>query len=128
MQARPAFARPTFDFMAPAGLLLCALAVLLGGPATDSATAQRLPTLEEAVTAKRDVWGEAAMAQPNGASYEFFKDIIPPPRYVHADFRYYPIVLSAPNATNKARLISDGSGVNLHGGSRSWNDVGTAVR
>src|SRR5205823_11396325 len=92
-----------------------------------SVYAAQLPTLEEAVAAKRDVWGEAAIAQPNGASYEFFKNIIPPPRYVHADFRYYPIVLSAPNESIKARLISDGSGVNLHGGSRSWNDVGTSV-
>ena len=79
------------------------------------------------MAAKRDVWGEAAMTQPNGASYEFFKDLIPPPRYVNADFHYYPIVLSGPNATNKARLISNGSGINLPGGSRSWNDLGTAV-
>jgi hypothetical protein len=103
--------------------LLLALVLLL--PA--SARSGQLPGLEQAVAAKHDVWGEAAMAEPNGPSYEFFKDILPPPRYVHADFRYYPIVLSVPNATIKARLISDGSGVNLHGGSRSWNDVGTAV-
>lgn len=64
------------------------------------------------------------MAQPNGASYEFFAPLLPPPRYVNADFRYYPIVLSAPNATVKARLISNGSGVNLRGGARSWNDIG----
>src|SRR5262249_33803957 len=51
----------------------------------------------------------------------------PPPRYVNADFRFYPIVLSAPNATVKARLISNGSGINLRGGTRSWNEVGTAV-
>lgn len=77
---------------------------------------------------KRDLWGEAAMAQPNGASYEFFAKLLPPPRYVNADFRYYPIVLSAPNAKVKARLISNGSGVNLSGGSRSWNEVGTPVK
>ena len=67
------------------------------------------------------------MAQPNGASYEFFAPLLPPPRYVNADFRYYPIVLSAPNAQVKARLISNGSGVNLRGGSRSWNLNGTPV-
>ncbi len=83
-----------------------------------------LPNLEEALAARTDVYGEAAMAQPNGASYEFFAPLIPPPRYVHADFRYYPIVLSAPNATVKARLISNGSGVNLAGGSRSWHENG----
>ena len=67
------------------------------------------------------------MRQPNGASYEFFEKLLPPPRYVHADFRYYPIVLSAPNAKTKARLISNGSGINLNGGSRSWHDIGTPV-
>jgi hypothetical protein len=84
-------------------------------------------TLDAALRASRDLWGEAAMRQPNGPSYEFFKDLLPPPRYVNADFRYYPIVLSAPNAKQKARLISNGSGINLKGGSRSWRDIGTPV-
>ena len=84
-----------------------------------------LPTLSEAVNAKKDLWGEASMGQPNGASYEFFRDLLPPPRYVHADYRYYPIVLSAPQSLSKASLISNGSGINLRGGSRSWNDNGT---
>src|SRR6476646_3091079 len=83
-----------------------------------------IPSLDEALTARRDVWGEAAMAQPNGPSYEFFAPLLPPPRYVNADFRYYPIVLSAPNAQVKARFISNGSAVNLRGGVRSWNDNG----
>jgi hypothetical protein len=68
------------------------------------------------------------MRQPNGASYEFFAPLLPPLRYVNADFRYYPIVLSAPNAKVKARLISNGSGLNLRGGARSWNDNGISVR
>jgi hypothetical protein len=82
-------------------------------------------TFSNAITSKRDAWGEAAMAQPNGPSYEFFEALLPQPRYVNSDFRFYPIVLSAPKATVKARLISDGSGVNLRGGTRSWNDIGT---
>lgn len=86
-----------------------------------------VPSFDEAMKSGRDLWGEGAMAQPNGASYEFFEKLLPPPRYVNADFRYYPIVLSAPNAKVKARLISNGSGVNLSGGSRSWNEVGTPV-
>jgi hypothetical protein len=36
------------------------------------------------------------MAQPNGPSYEFFAPLLPPPRYVHADFRHYPIILCPP--------------------------------
>ena len=91
-------------------------------------TPPALPSLETALASKLDLWGEAAMALPNGASYEFFAPLLPPPRYVNADFRSYPIVLSAPNAAVKARLISDGSGVNLRGGARSWNDPGVPFR
>src|SRR6185295_4877272 len=87
-----------------------------------------LPSLADAMSSPRDVYGEAAMRQPNGPSYEFFASLLPPPRYVNADFLYYPIVLSAPNANVKARLISNGSGVNLSGGSRSWKEIGTPVR
>jgi len=89
--------------------------------------AESPPSLADVVASGRDVWGETAMRQPNGASYEFFEPLLPPPRYVHADFRYYPLVLSAPFAKTKARLISNGSGVNLRGGSRSWKEVGTPV-
>jgi hypothetical protein len=87
-----------------------------------------LPSLDEAMASRTDLWGELAMQQTNGASYEFFAPILPPLRYVNADFRYYPIVLSAPNAKIKARLIANGSGLNLRGGSRAWNDNGTPVR
>ena len=85
------------------------------------------PTLQDALASGPDFYGEAAMRQPNGPSYEFFAPVIPPPRYVNADFHFYPIVLSAPRAKTKARLISDGSGVNLRGGTRSWNDNGLPV-
>src|SRR3954469_2154058 len=87
--------------------------------------AAELPTLEQAITSKLDLWGEAAMRETNGASYKFFEKLLPPPRYVNADFRYYPIVLSAPSAKVKARLISNGSGINLRGGANSWYDAGT---
>jgi len=86
-----------------------------------------LPNLDQALASKDDVWGDTAMAQPNGANYEFFEPLLPPLRYVNADFHYYPIVLSAPNAKVKARLISNGSGVNLRGGARCWRDVGVPI-
>lgn len=92
-----------------------------------SSTAEPLASFDQAVTSSHDEWGVAAMHQANGATYEFFKDLLPPPRYVNADFRFYPIVLSAPHAKIKGRLISNGSGVNLRGGSRSWIDPGTPV-
>lgn len=102
-------------------------AALLSGWLWASALGQELPTLGEVVASRKDAWGEAAMAEPNGASYEFFRDLLPPPRYVNADFRYYPLVLSPPRSRVKTRLISNGSGVNLRGGTRSWKDVGTPV-
>src|SRR5947208_433330 len=79
----------------------------------------KLATFEEAMASKQDLWGLAAMNQPNGASYEFFEKLLPPLRYVNAAFHYYPIPLSAPNAPVKARLISNGSGLNLRGATRS---------
>src|SRR2546422_374509 len=102
-------------------LVLCSAAF----PAT--AQSRNIPSLDQVLESKLDLWGEAAMREPNGASYEFFEKLLPPPRYVNADFHYYPIVLSAPNAKVKARLISNGSGINLRGGARSWNDAGTPV-
>src|SRR5262245_60389010 len=107
-------------------LSLCLLGWLGDAPAAGPPPGA-IPPLAEVVAAKRDVWGELAMRQPNGASYEFFEPLLPPPRYVNADFRYYPLVLSAPGAAVKARLVSNGSGVNLRGGARSWKDVGTPV-
>src|SRR5687767_11654820 len=110
--------------------LLIALAILFATPTSGlfgDEPSNRLPALPEVVSAKRDLWGELAMQQPNGASYEFFEPLLPPPRYVHADFRYYPLVLSAPQAKTKARLTSNGSGINLRGGSRSWKELGTPV-
>ncbi len=89
--------------------------------------AQAAVPFQEIIASKRDVWGEEAIAQPNGPSYDFFEALLPPPRYVNADFRYYPIVLSAPNARVKARLISNGSGLNLRAGDRSWKEAGTPV-
>jgi hypothetical protein len=106
--------------------LICFLvAALSAAAAPRDARPVFTPTLQEAVLASKDVWGETAMAQTNGASYEFFEKVLPPPRYVNADFRYYPIVLSAPNTHSKARLISNGMGVNLRAGTGQWNDNGT---
>lgn len=68
--------------------------------------------VRDVLAARTDIWGEIAMRQPNGASYEFFRDLLPPLRYVDPDFRHYPILLSAPEAQAKGRLLSNGSAVN----------------
>jgi hypothetical protein len=105
-------------------IFLAMQAALVGAGALGAGSAV---SFEQAMGSKLDLWGEEAMRQPNGASYEFFEKLLPPPRYVNADFRFYPILLSGPRTTLKARLISNGSGINVRGGTLSWNDPGTAV-
>jgi hypothetical protein len=83
--------------------------------------------LEVALTARDDLWGAAARAQPNGPSYDFFCRLLPPLRYVNAAFEYYPVVLSAPNAGVKARLLSNGSGLNALANLSTWKEQGVPV-
>jgi hypothetical protein len=78
--------------------------------------------------AREDVWGEAAIRTPGGPSYEFFRDLLPPLRYVNTAFKHYPIVLSAPLAPIKARWVSNGSGINLRADKPPmWKETGTPV-
>ncbi|MHB1459206.1 MAG: hypothetical protein ACYC0V_20040 [Armatimonadota bacterium] len=86
-------------------------------------------SLEKAIAARLDIYGEAAMRQPNGASYEFFADLIPPIRYtVNPEFKYYPIVLGLAGGEHKARLVSNGSAVNARANEPViWLDVGTPI-
>ncbi|MDB6122636.1 MAG: hypothetical protein JWQ71_1629 [Pedosphaera sp.] len=92
-----------------------------------AASTNSLPTLDEALWSKKDAWGLAAMRQPNGPSYEFFRDLLPPLRYVNAMFHHYPIVLSAPGSLKKARLVSNGSAVNPRAGLKTWRESGFPV-
>jgi hypothetical protein len=102
-----------------------------GEPAANSAATRpvdKLATVQEMIDALTDVWGDAAMRQPNGASYEFFKDLLPPLRWVNTDFRHYPIVLSAPRAPQKTRLVSNGSAVNAKANMPPmWHEQGVPV-
>jgi hypothetical protein len=87
-----------------------------------------LPTPREMADAREDVWAEAAIRAPGGPSYEFFRDLLPPLRYVNTQFKHYPIVLSAPLAPVKARWISNGSGINLRADKPPmWKEAGTPV-
>jgi hypothetical protein len=67
---------------------------------------------QEMMATRTDVWAEAAIRQPGGPSYEFFRDLLPPLRWANTEFRHYPIVLSAPGAAVKARYVSNGSAIN----------------
>jgi hypothetical protein len=90
--------------------------------------AKRLPSVQEMAASQEDVWGEAALRQPGGPSYEFFKDLLPPLRYVNTAFRHYPIVLSAPWARIKARWVSNGSAINARANQKPmWYEVGFPV-
>ncbi len=72
----------------------------------------KVPTLDEVIMSQTDLWGDLAMKQKNGPSYEFFEKLLPPLRYVNAAFHEYPVVLSAPCNLQKARFVSNGSAVN----------------
>src|SRR4029078_4088393 len=79
--------------------------------------------------ARTDVWGDAAMRQQDGASYEFFRDLLPPLRWVNTEFRHYPIVLSGPRAPQKVRLLSNGSAINaLANKPPMWKEQGVPVK
>jgi hypothetical protein len=83
-------------------------------------------TPEQAIAAKTDLYGEAALGRPQGPTYDYFASLLPPLRYVDADFRCYPIVLCAPNSPVKGRLVSDGSAINALARQPVWqNEMGT---
>src|SRR5438876_1123758 len=97
-------------------------------PGADPGMAPQLPTPAEMAAARTDVWGDAAARQADGPSYEFFKDLLPPLRYVNTDFRHYPIVLGAPAAPVKARWVSNGSAVNARADKKPmWREAGFPV-
>jgi hypothetical protein len=86
------------------------------------------PGIKEILASRRDLWGEEAMRRPEGPTYEFFADLLPPLRYVNAEFRHYPLVLSAPGSAVKARLVSNGSALNARANLEgSWDEVGFPV-
>src|SRR4051812_1993851 len=107
-------------------LSLAALAAVVAAGAAQPPKA--LPTPRQMADSREDVWGEAAIRAPCGPSYEFFRDLLPPLRYVNTAFKHYPIVLSAPLAPVNARWVSNGSGVNLRGDKAPmWKEPGTPV-
>src|SRR3954468_24057175 len=86
-----------------------AIPLLLLAALLSSARAQ---TLDEVVKSEIDLWGEAALKQLGGPTYEYFAKLLPPLRYVDANFKQYPITLSAPSNPTKARFVSNGSAIN----------------
>ncbi len=113
----------------PALVMLAAIAIFASAQtkADDTKPTDGSTTIDEIIDAKTDILGDAALRQPDGPSYEFFAEAMPPLRYVNAAFRHYPIVLAAPRNECKARLVSNGSAINAKGGGNAWSDVGFPV-
>ena len=61
---------------------LAIVAPLLFIAAVAAATVADAQTVDEVLTSKVDLWGEAALKQPDGPTYAFFEDKLPPFRYV----------------------------------------------
>lgn len=114
-------------------IVACVLILIYADLALSQSTAShpaaaKLPSVREMIDSRTDVWGEAARGQPNGASYEFFRDLLPPLRWVNTEFRHYPLVLSAPCSTHKARLVSNGSAINARADKPPmWFEAGVPV-
>ena len=111
MIRRHAMTISVLAIVAPLGFLV----LVLG-----AATAARGQTIDEVLKSKVDLWGEAALKQPDGPTYAFFENKLPPFRYVEAPFRVYPILLSAPGAAKKVRLLGDGSQINALARQVNW--------
>ncbi len=109
-------------------LMLFVLCINAEAKTQSAAAIKSLPRLEEVLAAKMDLWGEASLKQPGGPSWEFFRGLPPPLRWVDAPFSHYPIVLSAPGRVRKGRLISNSSAVNALSGKRNWHgEIGVPV-
>src|SRR5262245_55053708 len=62
-------------------------------------------TPSQLIESKTDLLGEAALREPDGPSYEFFENVLPPLRYVDARYKHYPIVLAAPRSQIKGKVL-----------------------
>src|SRR4051794_11323734 len=92
-------------------IVSCSVAALVAACAeqrSSAATSYTLASIEPVEKSEKDVLGEAALKQPGGPSYEYFRGLMPPLRYVDANFLCYPITMSAPGNMTKARFVSNG--------------------
>ena len=77
----------------------CSIIGFIGGCAShqsETPTSYKVANIEPIEKSEKDVLGEEALKQPGGPNYEYFRDLMPPLRYVDANFHVYPITLSAP--------------------------------
>src|SRR2546430_16676791 len=82
-------------------ILTLAIALIAANPARAD-----LPTSQQVLDSEKEILGELALKEPGGPSYEFFSKLMPPLRYVDANFHHYPITLSAAGTLNYGRVVS----------------------
>lgn len=89
----------------------------------------KAPTLDEIIKSNRDLITDYALAQPEGPTYENIAPLMTPVRWVTASFRHFPVVLSAPSAPVKGRIVSNGSILNpLANEPPTWKEAGRALQ
>src|SRR5687768_1407056 len=108
----------------PVIIAVAVYSFMLGAAATRTAG----QSIDEVLTSGPDLWGETALRQPDGPTYDYFARLLPPLRYVEAPFRVYPIVLGAPAAPTKVRLLGNGSALNALARQPNWRgETGTPL-
>ena len=129
--ARPGEKPPETASRAPGWRWTAAAVALLGAarcgspsaPPNPSAPSSAWASRDEVLAAASDLWGEAALREPLGPSYEQFAALLPPLRFVNAAFAEVPLVLSDPRGGPKVRVAGDGSGIALRADHPSWHDL-----
>ncbi len=91
-------------------------------PATPSSATPPSATLDEVLASSIDLWGQAALREPLGPTFESFAELLPPLRFVNTDFHEVPIVLADPDGGPKVRVAGDGSGLSLRANQAYWTD------
>lgn len=92
-------------------------------------TAPNQPTLDAIVKSNRDLITDYALARPEGPTYENIAPLLPPVRWVTAQFRHFPVLLSAPSALVKGRIVSNGSVLNpLANFPPTWKEAGRELQ
>ena len=91
-------------------------------------TAPKPPTLDQIIQSNRDLITDYALARPEGPTYENIAPLMTPARWVTAQFKHFPVVLSAPSAAVKGRIVSNGSILNpVANNPPTWKESGRAL-
>lgn len=86
------------------------------------------PTLNQIIDSNRDIITDYAIARPDGPTYESILPLMTPVRWSTAEFRHFPVLLSAPSSTVKGRMVSNGSALNPFANfPPTWKEAGRSL-